>query len=108
MTPGNYLYGFLQLPYYTMSTNGTYLQVHLQHHFNGYILDKIPGIKDLGWSVVAGAKMLSTTGQPDYYEAHIGMDNIGFSFVRLLRIDAVMSHQSGSTDWGVRLGIGLN
>jgi len=74
----DYRSSFLQLPYYTYSTADTYFQAHLQHHFDGWILDKIPGINQLGLSLVAGAKYLKAGSLPSYSEFHLGIDNIGF------------------------------
>ena len=104
----DYRTSFLQLPYYTYSTSDTYFQSHFQHHFDGWILDKLPGINQLGWSLVAGAKFLKTKDLPSYSEFHLGIDNIGFSFVRLLRVDAVMSLTEGKTNWGARLSLAFD
>jgi len=105
---GNYSSSFLQLPFYSFSTSDKYLQAHIQHHFDGFILDKIPGIRKLGWSLAAGAKLLAVGGRDPYYELHMGLDNIGYKVVRLLRIDAVWSHSDEGSQWGARMSIGLN
>jgi len=52
--PFVYQSSFLQLPYYEMSTASSFFEGHYQHHFNGFLLDKIPNRKglhrDLFWN----------------------------------------------------------
>ena len=108
MKSGDYSTTFLQLPYYQFSTDEHYFQAHVQHHFDGWILDKIPGFQKLGWSLVAGAKFLKSGDNPFYSEVHIGFDNMGYKILRLVRLDAVLSIYDGQTDLGLRMSIGLN
>jgi len=103
----NYSNRFLLLPYYDYITDESYLQVHLQHHFDGYFLDKIPGIRKLGWSLVAGTKYLNTPENSAYYEFHVGLNNIGYKIVRLVRLDSVWSVTDGDVGWGLRMSIGF-
>ena len=103
----NYNNRFLLLPYYDYSTDESYLQVHLQHYFDGYLLDKIPGVRKLGWSLVAGTKYLNTPENPAYYEFHVGLNNIGYKIVRLVRLDSVWSLTDGEVGWGLRMSIGF-
>ncbi len=103
----NYSNRFLLLPYYDYSTDESYVQVHLQHYFDGYLLDKIPGIRKLGWSLVAGSKYLNTPENPAYYEFHVGLNNIGYKIVRLVRLDSVWSVTDGDVGWGLRMSIGF-
>ena len=103
--PGIYHNSFLMLPYYSHSTDGKFLQAHLQHHFDGFILDKIPGVNELGFGLVAGAKYLNSQGNDSYYEVHLGLDKIGWKIFRLLRFDVVMSSLDGETEVGYRIGV---
>lgn len=107
MNTKDYANSFLQLPYYNLSNNDNYLQVHLQHHFDGWILNKIPGFSKLGWSLAAGTKFLMSTEESLYSEQHIGIDNIGIGFLRLIRVDLVHSSFKGESNLSVRLGIGF-
>ena len=107
MPNSNYNRRFLLLPYYDFSTDDTYAQIHLQHFFDGYFLDKIPGIRKLGWSLVAGAKYLNVSEQSPYYEVHLGLNNIGYKVVRFLRLDSVWSFSGGDTNWGLRMSLGF-
>ncbi len=102
-----YRRSFMLLPYYEYSTDGTYFQTHLQHHFDGWILDRIPGLRSLGWSLVAGAKYLDTSDKPAYAEFHMGIDNIGLGLFRLIRLDGVVSFSEGASRWGVRMALGF-
>lgn len=108
MKSADYRSTFLQLPYYQFSTDKQYFQAHVQHHFDGWILDKIPGFQKLGWSLVAGAKFLKAGDNPSYSELHVGFANMGYKILRLVRLDAVLSIHEGQTDWGLRMSLGLN
>ena len=68
---------------------------------------KIPGFKKLGWSLVAGANFLYTTEKKDYFEASLGLNNIGFGIVRFFRFDVVSSFLNGKYD-GTSYLIGIN
>ena len=103
--PNDYDNSFLMLPYYSHSTDGRFVQAHWQHNFNGFILDKIPGIREAGFSLVAGAKYLHSKGNDNYAEFHLGIDKIGWHIFRLLRFDVVMSVTGSSTDFAYRIGI---
>ncbi|NNE26849.1 MAG: carboxypeptidase-like regulatory domain-containing protein [Saprospiraceae bacterium] len=109
--PAHYDTRFLLLPYYSNSTNGSFSQIHLQHNFNGYILNKLPLFRELGWQLCLGYKYLNTSEHPFYDEYHIGLDNIGFKLFRLLRFDFVWARNldpdSGSSNrhFGAVLGI---
>lgn len=108
--PRDYRSGFLMLPYYTSSTNDSYLQLHFEHHFQGFFLDKLPGVSKLGWQLVAGVKHLNLAKKGSYNEYHIGIDNIGYELFRLFRIDFVYNsgEQSNFTDkFGFVIGLKL-
>jgi hypothetical protein len=98
---------FFLLSYHNKSTAKDYMQVHLQHHFNGFLLDKVPGINKLGFSLVAGAKYLHVGDKANYAEIHIGLDKIGWHFFRAFRVDAVVAFENSTARWGTRIGIGF-
>lgn len=106
-TPARYSFSFLQLPYYDYSTDDAFVEAHLQHYFEGFILDKLPAVRKLGWMIVAGAKYLKTTEQPFYSEFSLGIDNIGIGALRLFRFDGVVSYTQRDWDLGFVLGIKL-
>ncbi|MCV6629136.1 MAG: DUF5686 and carboxypeptidase regulatory-like domain-containing protein [Flavobacteriaceae bacterium] len=84
------LSNFMNLPYYSHSTSGSFLEMHTEHNFQGFIMNRIPLLKHLKSHLVGGYKLLSTNQQP-YMEWHIGLDNLGIGKVRILRIDYVRS-----------------
>ena len=85
------------------------MQVHVQHHFEGYIMDKLPLLRKTGWKFVAGGHLLYTEEQKEYFEASIGIENIGFGLFRLFRVDGVMSFQRGEKAYsGIIVGVGFN
>ena len=92
---GNYTDVFNNLPYYELSTNDSYLEMHAEHDFNGFILGKIPLLNKLNFNLVIGAHNLATPDNRPYQEYTIGMDNIGWGKFRFLRVDYVRSYQSG-------------
>ena len=77
---------FMALPYYAASTNQYYVQVHVEHHFNGFILNKIPLIKKLKWQVVGGVHYLYEPTYGNYWEVTAGVENI----FQILRVDFVV------------------
>ena len=104
--PRDYRSRFLLLPYYQYSTSGNYFQMHLQHHFNGLLLDRVPLLGDLGLKLVLGAKYLATTERNDYIEYHMGIDNIGYKLFRLFRVDLVYRPvEDFNKKFGIVLGL---
>jgi hypothetical protein len=100
-----YLYAFKMLPYYAYSTKGTWFEGHWEHDLKGLLTDKVPGLKKLGWNLVAGANFLYTTESKDYAEFSLGFDGLGFG--RLFRLDAVTSFQRGKYQ-GIGYVVGIS
>jgi hypothetical protein len=86
---GSYLDVFNNLPYYSASTNDSYLEIHAEHDFNGFLLGKVPLLKKLNFNLVLGAHTLATPDNTPYQEYTIGLDNIGWGKFRFLRLDYV-------------------
>lgn len=76
---------FLLLPYYQYSTTDNFAEFHAEHHFNGYLMNRIPLIKKLKWQFVAGVHYLYTPNTPNYTEVSVGFERI----FKILRVDAV-------------------
>lgn len=93
--PSKYLTAFKQLSYYDYSTATNYLQAHYQHHFDGYLLDKLPLIRHLGWKSVVGTSLIFTKSNPTYQEISFGLDNIGIGALRFLRVDMTAVFETG-------------
>ncbi|MDC1162250.1 DUF5686 and carboxypeptidase regulatory-like domain-containing protein [Tenacibaculum sp.] len=103
----NYINGFLALPYYQLSTNDKYGEIHLEQNFKGAILSKVPLLNKLNFHLVTGAKSLFTAGNKPYSELSLGLDNIGFGKWRLLRLDFVQSNFNGRKENRFIFGIKL-
>ncbi len=121
-------YTFTLLNYYDFVTD-TYIVSHFEHHFNGFILNRLPLIRKLKWRTVIAFRSAYGTisdanksinrsniryvapSQKLYYEYSAGLENIGFGNLRLFRIDAVWrSDYSGvnglqSPKFAIRLAI---
>ena len=88
-----------------MSTNKSYVELHAEHDFNGFLLGKIPLINKLNFNLIAGAHFLSTPDNKPYQEYTIGIDNIGWGKFRFLRIDYLRSYQSGFQSDAIIFGL---
>ena len=107
-SPSKALSSFLMLPYYEFSTTKPFVQVHYQHHFEGFLLDKIPLVRKAGLKTVMGASFLYTEEGKDYYEVSFGLENLGFGIVKIFRVDVVASFRNGNyLTTGFRLGVDL-
>ena len=102
---GSYLNVFNNLPYYALSTNDSYLEMHAEHDFNGFLLGRVPLLKKLNFNLILGAHALSTPDHKPYQEYTIGLDNIGWGKFRFLRIDYVRSYQSGFQSDAIVFGL---
>lgn len=97
------LNSFHTLPYYQYSTNNAYVHAHYVHHFNGFIINKIPLLRKTKFRTLAGVNFLYTeenTGIEDqhdffrsgeYLEFYVGLENI----FKILRIDFAAYYQQG-------------
>ena len=97
-----YLNSFQLLPIYQFSNSSRfYALAHIEHNFNGFLTNKIPGIRKLNLYLVAGANGFYINGSKNYYEIFAGFDNI----FKQLRIDFVQSYLNGKA-WqsGIRIG----
>jgi hypothetical protein len=104
-TAESYLNVFNLLPYYSHSTNDSYLETHIEHNFKGYIMNKIPLLNLLQWNLIAGFHNLATPDYKPYQEFTLGFDNIGIGAFRFLRVDYVRSYQGGFQTDGIILGL---
>jgi hypothetical protein len=86
-----YLNSFQVLPIYEYSnTSNLYMLTHIEHHFNGFLTNKIPGFRKLNWYMVAGANNFHVD-KKDYYEVFAGFENI----FKVLRIDYYFTFRDG-------------
>ena len=123
---------FSLLNYYDMVAD-SYLMGHFEHHFNGFVSNKIPLIKKFKLRTLATFRFAygSTSDQnrntnqsniqynsPDsglYYEYGFGFENIGYGNVRFFRVDFIWRSPLASSfklnpyssqlpDFGIRVG----
>lgn len=104
---GAYLTTFQLLPYYRYSTSDAFAVAAVEHDFNGFLWNKIPGLKVLGFEFVAGYRALYLPGQPVYQEMNIGLDRIGWKVFRFLRVDFVAGY-AADRNWQFGGVIGLD
>jgi hypothetical protein len=98
-----YLNSFQLLPIYQFSnTSRFYALAHVEHNFNGFLTNKIPGVKKLNLYLVTGANGFYINSNKNYYEIFAGLDNI----FKQIRIDMVVSFLNGAA-WqsGIRIGL---
>ncbi|UXX78813.1 DUF5686 and carboxypeptidase regulatory-like domain-containing protein [Reichenbachiella carrageenanivorans] len=92
------------LDYYQYSTNGAWLGVHVDHHFNGFILNKFPLIRKTKAQVVASVNYLHTSVSGHYIEYGVGLEHL----FKVLRLDFYGAMQDGSSyGYGLRAGLGF-
>lgn len=99
----NSLNAFFMLDYYQKSTTATYVEGHYEHHFNGFILNKVPLLRKLKFQEVAGIHILHTHSDT-YLEITAGIENI----LKVGRIDFVTSfdqHAHVGSNIRVRLAL---
>ena len=101
---GEYVRSFQNLNYYQFSNDSPfYTELHLEHHANGLLTNKIPLFKKLNWNLVEGANALYINPDTKYAEAFAGLENI----FKIFRVDVVAGFQNGSrTIYTYRIGFG--
>jgi hypothetical protein len=87
------------LPYYAFSTKNEFIEVHAEHNFGGFILNKFPLIRRLKLHEIAGFHYLSSNTLPQYFEFSIGLERL------VARIDFVTSYSHNTKlSSGLRFG----
>lgn len=102
LTATEYLNSFQLLPYYARSTTSRlYGTLHIEHHFNGFLTNKIPFIKKLNIHLVAGTNAFVVDKNNHYYEIFAGIENV----LKIIRIDYLRSYgDNGYHGYGFRIG----
>lgn len=105
-----YLKSFQFAPYYAFSNKANlYGEAHIEYHLNGLLSNKIPLLRQARYYLLFGGNAFYTNEHTYFTEAFVGIDNIGWKLVRLLRIDFVQSWDSNmGRNSGFRFGINLN
>ena len=102
---GEYLNSFQLSSYYENSTIANiYGILHLEHHFNGLLTNKIPLFKRLNWNLVAGTNSFYVNTLSNHTELFFGLENI----LKLFRVDFVYGFENGGRRKvsGISIGFG--
>ena len=103
-----YLNQFHLLPYYSHSTNDSYLEMHFEHQFNGFLTNRIPLFNKLQWTLNVGYHNIAIPNVDPYNEFSIGFDNIGLGKFRVFRFDYVRAYNGSSySGGGIMIGAKL-
>jgi hypothetical protein len=99
----SYLNGFQLAAHYQFSnTKKLFTTVFIEHHFDGFLTNKIPGLRKLNWWLEGGVNAFYANKNLYYYELFAGLENI----FKLIRVDFVQGWLNGkSFNYGVRIGI---
>jgi hypothetical protein len=102
-----YVNSFQLSPYYLNSnTENLFGLLHVEHHFNGLLTNKIPLFRRLKWYLVAGSNMYCVNRDNNYIELSAGLENIGYKLFRIVRIDAIAGYRNLENPvYGIRIGI---
>ncbi len=118
---------FSLINYYDFITDA-YLTGHFEHHFNGFVLNRIPLLNKLklrGLLTFRGAygkisdsnielnrsDIVYNNPEKVYYEYGFGIENIGYGNLRIFRLDFIWRsdysspNNLNSPEFGIRLGI---
>ncbi|WP_353118471.1 DUF5686 and carboxypeptidase regulatory-like domain-containing protein [Myroides odoratus] len=87
---------FNLLPYYSLSTNKSYAEMHMEYNFKGFIMNRLPLLKWTGWNVVAGYHNAIVSDTKAYQEFTVGLSNIGFGSMKGFRVDYVRAYQGSN------------
>ena len=98
---------FQLLPYYQKSTAEDYVVAHWEHDFYKWGLGSWPVFKQLQASLFVGGNSLFVSGDKPYFEAFVGIGNIGIKKIRFIRIDYVRAFNDTFRKDGIRLGFEL-
>jgi len=90
------------LPYYDFSSNQSFFEAHYEHHFNGWVINKLPLIRKLKFQTLAGVNFLYTEDKKDYTELFFGIENI-FDFLRVDFVGRYISNDKFRPE--IRFGI---
>lgn len=92
---------------YEFSSHKPYLAFWYEHHFDGYLFDKIPLLKKSGLTEIIN---LSSLIRDDirYFEPGVGIEGFKLGAIDLMRLDYFWSFQNGEyKDRGFRIGFSM-
>jgi len=95
-TGQNYIDKFNLLGYYERSTNQEFVEWHVEHNFEGFVMNRIPLLKHLKSNLILSHKSLVIDARKPYHELSVGLDRLGFGKFKFFRLDYVKPFNSGS------------
>lgn len=104
LSASEYVNSFQLASYYAFSTTEKlFLLGHIEHHFNGFLTNKIPLFRKLNWNLIAGTNAFYINRNNNYIEFFGGLENI----FKIFRVDAVISYDRyNNVSTGIRIGAG--
>ncbi|MBB2145590.1 carboxypeptidase-like regulatory domain-containing protein [Pedobacter sp. LMG 31464] len=69
---------FRFLDFYQYSTSREYVEVHFEHNFAGFMINKIPLLRKLKLEEIVGVNYLTQPGKRNYKEFYFGVERLGF------------------------------
>lgn len=99
-----YVGSFQLASYYANSNTASFFaRVHVEHHFNGLLTNKIPLFRKLNWHLVGGSNAFYVNKNSNYVELFAGIENI----FKMLRADFIAAYENGrGTLTGIKFGAG--
>ncbi len=95
------------LDYYTYSSTRRMAELHYEHNFGGFLLNKVPLLRKLKFHELVGLHAVAMPGLPTHAEVNVGLRNIRLFRVSLFGLSyhwVVSGLQEGSS--GLRFNIG--
>ena len=92
-----------QLPaQYVFHADRFFFKTRYEHHFNGFVFNKIPGIRKLKWRLLGGVNAFYSNKDMHYTDVFVGIENI----FKVIRVDYLQGI-TGDVDWTIRIGFDL-
>jgi len=91
---------FLYLDYYNFSTSDQYFDAHFEHNFSGFMTNKVPLLRKLKLSEIAGFNYLSTPSLNNYSEVYFGLQ-----FLNLRALYGMSYAEGKKVDKGFRIAV---
>lgn len=92
------------LSYYNLSTDDQMIEAHYEHHFNGFLINKIPLVRKSKVQAVFSFNYVNTPSIDRYYELGLSLEHI-FKIARIGYYFAYQDNEKAGA--GLRIGIGF-
>lgn len=104
-----WVYSFERLPYYSFSTLKDHAEAHISHHFDGFLFNKIPGIRQWNIQAVGEVRGLYLRNGDYHIEASAGIENL-INLLPSSKIEYVFAFPHVGKWYlnGLKITVGLN